>query len=118
MPSLPDIPGKSLVTGSGRRAGKAAVGAGLAVIAIGGYLARRLVRRRGEEEGTTTPDPIAETPTAPPATEERPPAEAKPEPAPPAEPPSTTGTDAPPKPDAEPGDISMHKDPHHALNNP
>jgi hypothetical protein len=39
---------------------------------------------------------------------------AKPKPAPP----KTTGTDAPPKPEFEPGNISGDKDPHHALNNP
>ena len=34
------------------------------------------------------------------------------------EPPNTTGTDAPPNPAAEPGNISGDKEPHHALNNP
>lgn len=69
MPSLSDIPGKDLVTGTGRRAGKAAIGAGVAVIAIGGYVARRLVRRGRGEEGAVDADPIAETPTAPPGSE-------------------------------------------------
>jgi hypothetical protein len=172
MPSLPDIPGRSLVTGTGRRAGKVAIGAGVAVIAVGGYAARRLLHRgsreEGGDEGAVSADPIAETPTAPPAAKAPKPARAPkkaaatpaapepapkqaadapaaPEPAPKkaaaapaapepapiepadapdapapttAEPPHTTGTDAPPKPAAEPGDISKDKEPHHALNNP
>lgn len=76
MPSLPDIPGKGLVAGTGRRAGhagKVAVGAGVAMIAVGGYLAKRLLRRGGggdgAEAGADTADPIAETPTAPPGAE-------------------------------------------------
>jgi hypothetical protein len=76
MSNLSNIPGKDLVTGTGRRAGKAAVGAGVAVIAIGGFLARHLVRRaRGgqgaaddarsarDEAGGANADPIAEPPT-------------------------------------------------------
>jgi hypothetical protein len=35
-----------------------------------------------------------------------------------AKPPTTTGTDAPPKPAVEPGNISGDAEPHHALNNP
>lgn len=87
MPSLPDIPGKDLVTGIGRRAGKVAAASGLTVIAIGGYVVRRLVRRGKEADA---PAPKAE------------------------EPPTTTGTDAPPQPEAEPGDISQDKEPHPA----
>jgi hypothetical protein len=34
------------------------------------------------------------------------------------EPPEPTGTDAPPKPEAEPGKVTGGKGPHHALNNP
>ena len=99
MPSLPDIPGKGRVTGTGHRAGKLAVGAGLAVIAIGGYAARRLLRKGGGDERPASADTISEPPGR-------------------AEPLATTGTDAPPKPAAEPGDISKDRDPHHALNNP
>jgi hypothetical protein len=126
MPSLPDIPGKGLVTGTGRRASKVAAGGGLAMIAIGGYVARRLIRRSGGESGAASADPIAEPPTpqavaevaeSPPPTPSAPPAPA-PDPPPPPEPPTTTGTDAPPKPEAEPGNISKDEDPHHALNNP
>jgi hypothetical protein len=173
MPSLPDIPGRSLVSGSRRRAGKVAAGSALAVIAVGGYVVRRIVRRAGAggEDGAATADPIAQTPTAPPGAEVNgadpgagegvgdtataetppppqipprpdPPKPLPPEPEPPApEPraeeteeelelpaplpgeeaegaPEPTGTDAPPKPDAEPGDRSRGGDPHHALNNP
>jgi hypothetical protein len=47
-------------------------------------------------------------------------AEPKPRPKPKAasKPPKTTGTDAPPKPEFEPGNIAGDKEPHHALNNP
>jgi hypothetical protein len=50
-------------------------------------------------------------------------APAKPKPAKPkapkaAKPPKVTGTDAPPKPEVEPGNQTGGKDPHHALNNP
>ncbi|MGD9735556.1 MAG: hypothetical protein AB7V58_08120 [Solirubrobacterales bacterium] len=136
MPNFPDIPGTGLVTGTGRRAGKIAVGAGLAAIAIGGYLVRRLVRGGGDEASPSA-DPISEPPTpqavaeqkreeapdAPAAPAEEAPLAPEPPPAheePPASdrPPATTGTDAPPKPAAEPGDRSKDEDPHHALNNP
>lgn len=44
---------------------------------------------------------------------------AKPKAAPKAKPATTTGTDAPPKPDSEPGNISTDREhPHRALNNP
>lgn len=59
------------------------------------------------------PTPKADKPQPKPAPK------AKPGPVPKAaEPPRTTGTDAPPKPEAEPGNITGGKDPHHALNNP
>jgi hypothetical protein len=75
MPSLPDIPGKDLVGGSSRRFGKEALGAGMAMIVVGGYAARRLVRRMsggGGEDAGASADPIAETPTAPPGAERKP----------------------------------------------
>jgi hypothetical protein len=46
------------------------------------------------------------------------PAKGKSKPKAKAKPPKTTGTDAPPKPSVEPGNISGDKEPHHALNNP
>jgi hypothetical protein len=103
MPRLPDIPGKDLITGTGHRAGKVAAASGLAVIAIGGYLVRRLVRRGGAERAGASAEPIAPAPAAPPTAEE---------------PSTTTGTEAPPQPEAEPGNIALDKEPHHALNNP
>ena len=78
----------------------------------------------------TPPRPKAGKPrskAAPKTDKPRPKAEPKAKPAPKpkaapepkgAEPPRTTGTDAPPKPEAEPGNITGGKDPHHALNNP
>jgi hypothetical protein len=106
VPNLPDIPGKSLVSGGGRRAGKLAAAGGVAVIAVGGYVARRIVKRGGggeEDAGVVTADPIAETPTAPPEASEV----------------DVNGGDPSaleetPEPAAEPAP----KDPHHALNNP
>jgi hypothetical protein len=60
MASLPDIPGKGLVTGTSRhagRAGKAAIGAGVAMIAVGGYVAKRLI---GRGRGAGQAEPPAE----------------------------------------------------------
>jgi hypothetical protein len=144
MPSLPDIPGKSLITGVTDRTRGAAAAAGSGALAVGGFVVKRVLGRvGGDGDGRTggSADPIAETPTAPPGAEEKPipkpkpaaPKAAKPRPAKPkaapkpkatpkpkagAKPPKTTGTDAPPKPEVEPGDITGGKDPHHALNNP
>jgi hypothetical protein len=190
MPSLPDIPGKSLAADTGRRAGKVAAGAGLAMIAVGGYVVRHLLRRVGGGDDSVDADPISEPPTpqavaeqngdapepapiepadapdAPEATVEEPPAPAVEEPSAPEESPAPqeppapeespatdeppapdeapapeespaserplvppadtrtdapmtpTGTDAPQKPEVEPGDRSKDKSPHHALNNP
>lgn len=122
MPSLPDIPGKSLVSGGGRRAGKLAAGSALAMIAVGGYVLRRIVRRGdGGEDAGPDADPIAQTPTAPPGAENGadPVAEKPPVPsAPTAEAPTTAGTDAPPKPEAEPGDRSGDEEPPRALSSP
>lgn len=143
MPSLPDIPGKSLIVGMTKRTRTVVVTAGAGALAVGGFVAKRLLAHRGGGEGAGA-DPIAETPTAPPGAEEKPvpkPKPAKPKPAKPKavpkpkpakpkpkaekppkpkadEPPTTTGTDAPPKPEAEPGNQTGGKDPHHALNNP
>jgi hypothetical protein len=143
MPSLPDIPGKGLITGMTKRTRTVVATAGAGALAVGGFVARRLLHHGGADDEGASADPIAETPTAPPGAEEKPvpkpkpakpkaapkPKPAKPKPAPkpkadkPAkpkadEPPKTTGTDAPPKPEAEPGDQTGGKDPHHALNNP
>lgn len=158
MADLPDFPGKSLMAGATKRAWVVASAAGAGAVAVGGFVAKRVLRH-GDDDGASA-DPIAETPTAPPGAEEKPvprtkPAKPKapkakatpprpkagkprskpapkadkpaPKPAPKAkpapepkaaEPPRTTGTDAPPKPEAEPGNITGGKDPHHALNNP
>jgi hypothetical protein len=125
VPNLPDIPGKNLVSGSGRRAGKLAAAGGVAVIAVGGYVVRRIVRRGhgGEDDaGVVTADPIAETPTAPPEASEvdvnggDPSAvEEAEEQADATEEQAAAPAPEPPAPEAaEPAP----KDPHHALNNP
>jgi hypothetical protein len=166
MPSLPDIPGKNLITGMTKRTRVVAAAAGAGALAIGGFVVKRVLGHVGDDrgEGGTSADPIAETPTAPPGAEakpvpkpkaakakpqrgnaEKPDAGSKPKPAKPkpgpkgkapkagkakpvrpkapkpkpgAKPPKTTGTDAPPEPDSEPGNQTGGKDPHHALNNP
>jgi hypothetical protein len=193
MPSLPDLPGKNLVTDTTKRAKVIAGAAGAGAVAVGGLVAKRVLGNHGgkEADAGVDSDPIAQTPTAPPDAVEKPspptkaavakppkakPAAAKPKPATkpvapkpkpkadakpkakaapkapeskpapkakaaarPAEPkpkaaakpkpakakpkaaakpPKTTGTDAPPKPSVEPGNISGDKEPHHALNNP
>jgi hypothetical protein len=174
MPSLPDIPGKSLISAMTKRTRAVAATAGAGALAIGGFVAKRVLGHGDDGDAGTgaSADPIAETPSAPPGAEEKPtpkPRPAKPkadvpkppkakveppkpkaEPAKPkaaekpkaepkakpakpkgpkdkakpapkpkaAKPPKTTGTDAPPKPEVEPGNITGGKDPHHALNNP
>jgi hypothetical protein len=189
MPSLPDIPGKNLVTDTTKRARVIAGAAGAGAVAVGGLVAKRVLGNHGDKEADASvdSDPIAQTPTAPPNAVEKPTpptkaaapkpaaapkaksatkpaapkADAKPKakteakapaakptakakaaPKPPeskpapkakaapkpkpakakakasAKPPKTTGTDAPPKPSVEPGNISGDKEPHHALNNP
>jgi hypothetical protein len=62
------------------------------------------------------PKPVESKPK--PAAKPKAPAKAKPKAKAVAKPPKTTGTDAPPKPSVEPGNISGDKEPHHALNNP
>jgi hypothetical protein len=147
MASLPDFPGKGLMAAATKRTWLVASAAGAGAVAVGGFVAKRVLGH-GDDDGASA-DPIAETPTAPPGAEEKsvprtkpakpraPKAKAKPpkpkadpprpkatpkaKPVPKpkaAEPPRTTGTDAPPKPAAEPGNITGGKDPHHALNNP
>jgi hypothetical protein len=139
MPNLPDIPGRGLVSGTSRRARVVATGAGLGVIAVGGYVVRKLVRR-GADEGGATADPIAETPTAPPGAKAKEPKADKPKepkdekpkpPKPPKAEKPKRAKDEEPKPPkaeppkpldrgsvAEPGDISGDEEPHHALNAP
>jgi hypothetical protein len=145
MPSLPDIPGKSLIAGMTSRTRVVIATAGAGALAVGGLVAKKVLGQGGDDDRASA-DPIAETPTAPPGAEEKPvpkPKPAKPKATPPApkaapkpkpaakpkaekpaakpkaaKPPKTTGTDAPPKPEVEPGNQTGGKDPHHALNNP
>jgi hypothetical protein len=116
MPSIPDIPGKSLVTGTTKRAkvlvGSAIVGA----VAAGGFVARRVLGHGGGDDGTgASTDAIAETPTAPPGAEDKPVPKAKPaKPKPKAAKPKPAA-----KPKAAPSKEPVKpRDPHHELNNP
>lgn len=173
MPSIPDIPGKSLISGTTKRARMIVVGVAGGALAIGGLVVKRLLGA-GEENGEAdlsdkvspipdagaarsatkpkrAPKPKSAKP-APPKIDRPPKPKAdKPAPKPKAadegqadkpktgksapkpkaakaskpkakaepRPPAQTGTDAPPKPEVEPGDISKDREhPHRALNNP
>ena len=121
-----------------KRAGTLAMAAAGGAIAVGGFVARRVLGGRGgsseeSEIGRHGPAPIAKTdgderevPPKPQAAESKTPkgeaAKAKPRAAKAkteARPPLQTGTDAPPKPSVEPGNISLDREhPHRALSNP
>ncbi|MBS1843841.1 MAG: hypothetical protein JST53_05415 [Actinobacteria bacterium] len=81
MPNLPDIPGKGLIAGVTNRTRVVVGAAGAGALAVGGFVARRLL---GHDSGDDpNADPIAETPTAPPGAEKKPvpkPKPAKPKP--------------------------------------
>lgn len=179
IPDIPDIPGKSLIGGTTKRARVVAAAAAGGALAVGGVVAKRVLGQGGAKDGdeavaepVDNVEPIAKAKPAPkakaaklkpaakpkaasaakpkapkpkpasaakpkPAAEPKPAkpkpaaepnaskpkstpakpkaAKAKPAPEPKAE---TSGTDAPPKPDAEPGNRSHDKGPHQALNNP
>jgi hypothetical protein len=109
MPNLPDIPGKSLITGMTKRTRTIVGAAGAGALAVGGLVAKRVLSH-GDSDSASA-DPIAEAPTAPPGAEEKPvpkPKPAKPEPKAKAKPAPKPKADKPVKP----------KDPHHELNNP
>lgn len=146
IPEIPDIPGKSLIGGTTKRARTVAVAAAGGALAVGGVVAKRVLGHGGAEEGdeavaepTDNVEPIAKAkpppkakaakpkPAKPKAEKPKSPSAAKPKSAKPKPPKpkaapepkaETTGTDAPPKPDAEPGNRSHDKGPHQALNNP
>jgi outer membrane biosynthesis protein TonB len=86
MPSLSDIPGKSLISGMTNRTKMVVATAGAGALAIGGVVVKRVLGHgaKDDESGTgASADPIAETPTAPPGAEEKPvpkPKPAKPKP--------------------------------------
>jgi hypothetical protein len=105
MPDLPDMPGKGLLTETTKRARLLAGGAAVGLAAAGGFLLKRKLGQKGGAAQDEDADPIAKAKTADIAETE-------------VRPPKTTGTDAPPKPEFEPGNISGDKEPHHALNNP
>jgi hypothetical protein len=94
MPSLPDIPGKSLITGMTKRTRVVVATAGAGALAVGGFVAKRVLGRGGEDDGASA-DPIAETPSAPPGAERKPVPKPKP-----AKPKAPKGKAKPPKPKA------------------
>jgi outer membrane biosynthesis protein TonB len=147
MPSLPDIPGKSLISGMTNRTKVVVATAGAGALAIGGIIVKRVLGHGAKDDdgGTgASADPIAETPTAPPGAEEKPvpkpkpakpkakaakpkPAEPKAEKPKPAKDQPAPKAKAEPKPKAEPKAAKPKaakapkpagKDPHAELNNP
>jgi hypothetical protein len=126
MPSLPDIPGKSLISGMTNRTKVVVATAGAGALAVGGIVVKRVLGHGGGGgggESGASADPIAETPTAPPGAEEKPvpkpkPAKPKPKAAKP-KPPKAKPKSAKPKPAKPPKAAKpAGKDPHAALNNP
>lgn len=99
MPNFPDIPGKGLITGMTNRTRVVVGAAGAGALALGGFVARRLL---GHDSGDDpNADPIAQAPTAPPGAEEKPvpkPKPARPQPPKPAPAPKADK----PKPAAKP----------------
>jgi hypothetical protein len=139
MPSLPDVPGKSLIGEMTKRTRTVAAAAGTGALAVGGFVAKRVLDHRGGGDGGpgANADPIAQTPTAPPGAEAKPvpkvepvkpkaakpapakPKVAKPKPAKPkhAKPKAVPKAKAKAKPTPK-GKPAKPKDPHHSLNNP
>lgn len=114
MPKLPDFPGKSLIAGMTHRTQVAVAAAGTGALAVGGFVAKRVLGHVGKGDAGTgaSADPIAETPTAPPGAEEKP--VPKPTPAKP----KAAAKPKPPKPKEAKPEAAKPKDPHHELNNP
>jgi hypothetical protein len=147
VPSIPDIPGKSLIGGTTKRVRVvAAAGAG-AALAVGGVVAKRVLGHGGKDDGATDSGATdaadragaeADDKVVPIAKEKAPPkpkpakpkaAKVKPKAAPKpksdkAKPPKPKAAPKPKpaveksKPDAEPGNRPLDKGPHQALNNP
>jgi hypothetical protein len=96
MPSLPDIPGKRQIGAITKRTWAVAATAGAGAVAVGGFVAKRVLAHRGHDGDAGTgasADPIAETASAPPGAEEKPTPEPKP-----AKPNAAAKTKAEPKP--------------------
>jgi hypothetical protein len=107
MPNLPDIPGKSLITGMTKRTRTIVGAAGAGALAVGGLVAKRVLSH-GDDEPEPAPKPKAEKPK--PAT----PKPKKPKPAKP----KAKAAPKPKAPKPKPAKPVKPKDPHHELNNP
>jgi hypothetical protein len=142
VPSIPDIPGKSLIGGTTKRARVVVAAVAGGALAVGGVVAKRVLGHGAKDEGATDSEDRAraeaDDKVVPIAKEKAPPkpkpakpkaAKAKPKAAPKpksdkAKPPKPKAAPRPkpaaekPKPDAEPGNRSDDKGPHQALNNP
>jgi hypothetical protein len=140
MPNLPDIPGKSLLGSTTRRAKGIAAAGGAGAFAVGGFVVKRVLdARSGKDDAEDQARPAAPEPVAPvakpkpakaKAADPKPskakaagskPAKAepaKPKAAKPKPPKAKIAKPKAAKPGAEPGDQRGGKDPHHSLNNP
>jgi hypothetical protein len=132
VPNLPDIPGKSLIGGTTKRARMVAGAAAGGALAVGGVVAKRVLRHGGDQDdratdaaamdaddtaGAASDDkvvPIAKEKAPPKPKPAKP--KAKPKPAKPKA--AKAKPKAKPKSGVEPGDRSHDKGPHQALNNP
>jgi hypothetical protein len=162
VPSIPDIPGKSLIGGTTKRARVVAAAGGGAALAVGGMVAKRVLGHGGKDDDAkdsgandavdrvdaeaddkvvsiakekarpkpkpAKPKAAKPKPAKPKAAKPKPKAAPKSKASKPdsgkANPPKPKATAKPkpvaenPKPDAEPGNRSLDKGPHQALNNP
>jgi hypothetical protein len=113
IPDIPDVPGKSLITGTTKRARVVAGAAAGGALAVGGIVAKRVLGHGGAEERdeamaepADNVEPIAKAKPAAPKAKAAKPKPAKPK---------------PPKPKAakpKPPSAAKPKGPHQALNNP
>jgi outer membrane biosynthesis protein TonB len=114
MPSLPDVPGKSLISGMTNRTKVVVATAGAGALAIGGLVAKRVLGH--EEKPAPQPEPDKPKPKA------DKPKPAKPKPAKTAKAKAKPAKPKPPKAakpkDAKPPKPAAGKDPHAELNNP
>jgi outer membrane biosynthesis protein TonB len=119
MPSLPDIPGKSLISGMTNRTKVVVATAGAGALAVGGLVAKRVLGGSAPEP-EPDPKPKEAKPKPPKAKPKPKPAKPKP-PKAKAEPKEKAAKPKPAakaKPKAEPAKPAGGKDPHAELNNP
>lgn len=69
MPNLPDIPGKDIIGGTTRRVRGIAVSTGAGVLAVGGFVVKRVLAARGDDraEDGALADRVSPIPKPPPS---------------------------------------------------